>query len=85
VDQAVFDWTGLYNQYNQAPSGGKNYLFACKGGRNGVIDLFRECKTGCHDSGSDASDYCEGESVDGEVEATVPEIQVQVNVGHVGL
>ncbi|TAQ84822.1 hypothetical protein B7494_g6849 [Chlorociboria aeruginascens] len=86
LDQVIFDYTGLYTEYDQA---GKNYLFKCKGGRNGVIDVIQECPGACHDTGTSDSDYCVTSSMSEEGEDTEtglrPEIQVQVNVERIGL
>lgn len=86
----MFDYTGLYTNYEQSLSSGKRYLFECKGGRNGIIDLIQQCQGNCVNGTHGANDYCPGSSmVDGvevEVEESVPEnFQVQLNIERDGL
>ncbi|MCJ1408738.1 hypothetical protein MMC19_002814 [Ptychographa xylographoides] len=60
IDQSYYD---VVAEGFEAPDNGKNILFGCSGGRSGVIKYFKTCTTGCHDAGTDKSDYCNSASV----------------------
>lgn len=52
IDQAIHD------AGQQEIDNGKDDLFYCVGGGNGVIDWQKRCASGCIDAGTDKSDHC---------------------------
>ncbi|KAL1985853.1 hypothetical protein VTN96DRAFT_7345 [Rasamsonia emersonii] len=55
IDQAIAD-AGVPEVDN-----GRESLFHCIGGDNGVIKYLGDCPNGCHDAGAGNSDYCVGQ------------------------
>ncbi|KFY77063.1 hypothetical protein V499_03468 [Pseudogymnoascus sp. VKM F-103] len=52
IDQAIHD------AGQQEIDNGKDDLFYCVGGNQGVIDWQKRCAGGCIDAGTDKSDHC---------------------------